>query len=223
MIISTRLLRCNRNVASINIGKRCRYLYQRSHYYRGGSKEGIKWLIPFSIASVGVAGVSYISGQDSKSSDDNNSDESSDQVQAKSKHDHPNERLMLAIDKSRQLITQIKEESGSPGISVAVSCNGRMVWTQGFGYSDIENQVPCTPETVMRIASISKPIRYTISYLQSVLSMVIMDELIICQAHTIIYSPHFHIDPKTRISCCRYYLQSCSIPILLLVDSFKLH
>lgn len=29
---------------------------------------------------------------------------------------------------------------------------------QGFGYADLENRVPCTPETVMRIASISKPL-----------------------------------------------------------------
>ncbi|EDV25757.1 uncharacterized protein TRIADDRAFT_12911, partial [Trichoplax adhaerens] len=63
-----------------------------------------------------------------------------------------------AIDQSRQLISQIKEESGSPGISIAVSCNGKMMWSEGFGVSDIENAVPCTPQTVMRIASISKPI-----------------------------------------------------------------
>lgn len=29
---------------------------------------------------------------------------------------------------------------------------------EGFGYADLENRVPCTPETVMRIASISKPL-----------------------------------------------------------------
>lgn len=29
---------------------------------------------------------------------------------------------------------------------------------QGFGYADLENRVLCTPETVMRIASISKPL-----------------------------------------------------------------
>ncbi len=28
----------------------------------------------------------------------------------------------------------------------------------GLGYSDIEHRTPCNPETVMRIASISKPI-----------------------------------------------------------------
>lgn len=28
----------------------------------------------------------------------------------------------------------------------------------GFGFSDLENGTPCTPDTVMKIASISKPI-----------------------------------------------------------------
>lgn len=28
----------------------------------------------------------------------------------------------------------------------------------GFGYADVENEVKCTPHTVMKIASISKPI-----------------------------------------------------------------
>ena len=36
------------------------------------------------------------------------------------------------------------------------------IFLVGFGYSDIENRTPCTPETVMRIASISKPISMTV-------------------------------------------------------------
>ena len=30
-----------------------------------------------------------------------------------------------------------------------------------MGYADVENRVPCTPDSVMRIASISKPITMT--------------------------------------------------------------
>ena len=47
---------------------------------------------------------------------------------------------------------------GIPGISAAVSVDGRTVWSKGYGYSDVENLVPCTPSSVMRIASISKPL-----------------------------------------------------------------
>ena len=45
-----------------------------------------------------------------------------------------------------------------PGISVAVSQNGKRVFDQGFGLSDVENQVGATPETVYRTASIAKPL-----------------------------------------------------------------
>ncbi|CAB4008947.1 Hypothetical predicted protein, partial [Paramuricea clavata] len=64
----------------------------------------------------------------------------------------------VLIGKARSLIKRFREESGSPGLAISVSVDGRTVWSEGFGYSDIENDVPCTPSTVMRIASISKPL-----------------------------------------------------------------
>ena len=65
------------------------------------------------------------------------------------------------LEKARSLIKRFKEESGSPGLAISVSVNGETVWSEGFGYSDVENDVPCTPNTVMRIASISKPLTAT--------------------------------------------------------------
>uniref|UniRef100_A0A8C5GI69 Beta-lactamase-related domain-containing protein n=1 Tax=Gouania willdenowi TaxID=441366 RepID=A0A8C5GI69_GOUWI len=47
---------------------------------------------------------------------------------------------------------------GAPGMVVGVSVDGAQVWSEGIGYADLENRVPCTPQTVMRIASISKPL-----------------------------------------------------------------
>ena len=67
----------------------------------------------------------------------------------------------MSIEKARSLIKRFKEESGSPGLAITVSRNGKVVWSEGFGYSDVENDVPCTPNTVMRIASISKPLTAT--------------------------------------------------------------
>nr|XP_058913723.1 serine beta-lactamase-like protein LACTB, mitochondrial isoform X4 [Kogia breviceps] len=61
-----------------------------------------------------------------------------------------------AIDRSRDLLHRIKDEVGAPGIVVGVSVDGKEVWSEGLGYADVENRVPCKPETVMRIASISK-------------------------------------------------------------------
>ncbi|XP_049761787.1 serine beta-lactamase-like protein LACTB, mitochondrial isoform X2 [Elephas maximus indicus] len=65
-------------------------------------------------------------------------------------------RFARAIKSSRDLLHRIKDEVGAPGIVVGVSVDGKEIWSEGLGYADVENRVPCKPETVMRIASISK-------------------------------------------------------------------
>jgi CubicO group peptidase (beta-lactamase class C family) len=45
-----------------------------------------------------------------------------------------------------------------PGVSVAFFENGRIVWTRGYGYADLEKKTPVTPETLFQAASISKPV-----------------------------------------------------------------
>ncbi|XP_037538836.1 serine beta-lactamase-like protein LACTB, mitochondrial [Nematolebias whitei] len=62
-----------------------------------------------------------------------------------------------AIKVSRDLLERIKAEVGAPGLVVGVSVDGDQVWSEGMGYADLENRVPCTSDTIMRIASISKP------------------------------------------------------------------
>ncbi|XP_052454012.1 serine beta-lactamase-like protein LACTB, mitochondrial isoform X1 [Carassius gibelio] len=68
-------------------------------------------------------------------------------------------RYSGAIDTSRGLLQRIKQdEVGAPGMVIGVSVDGSHVWCEGVGYADLENRVPCGPDTVMRIASISKPL-----------------------------------------------------------------
>ncbi|XP_063301975.1 serine beta-lactamase-like protein LACTB, mitochondrial [Pelobates fuscus] len=62
----------------------------------------------------------------------------------------------LAIERSRELLLRVKDEVGTPGIVVGVSVDGEAVWVEGLGFADVENRVPCTPESIMRVASISK-------------------------------------------------------------------
>ncbi|XP_056307766.1 serine beta-lactamase-like protein LACTB, mitochondrial isoform X2 [Danio aesculapii] len=70
-------------------------------------------------------------------------------------------KYTAAIEKSRDLLQRIKDEVGAPGMVVGVSVDGKTVWCEGLGYADLENRVPCGPDTVMRIASISKPLTAT--------------------------------------------------------------
>lgn len=61
-----------------------------------------------------------------------------------------------SIDGARKLIAAFREARHIPGISVAVGVRGRVVWSEGFGFADLEHRVPVTPETRFRIGSISK-------------------------------------------------------------------
>jgi CubicO group peptidase (beta-lactamase class C family) len=45
-----------------------------------------------------------------------------------------------------------------PGSTVAIAKNGKIIYSRGFGYSDINTRTKMTPDTLMRIASISKAI-----------------------------------------------------------------
>lgn len=42
------------------------------------------------------------------------------------------------------------------GVSVAVAKNGRTILAKGYGFADLENDVPATAETVFRIGSVTK-------------------------------------------------------------------
>ena len=57
-----------------------------------------------------------------------------------------------------KLITQEMSRQSIPGLSVAVGVGGEMSWSNGYGFSDLENFVPAKAATVYRLGSISKPI-----------------------------------------------------------------
>jgi CubicO group peptidase (beta-lactamase class C family) len=46
--------------------------------------------------------------------------------------------------------------SGQPAISMAIVKDQEIVWSRGFGYADAEEKIEATPETIYRIASITK-------------------------------------------------------------------
>ncbi|EEF57828.1 serine hydrolase domain-containing protein [Pedosphaera parvula] len=56
--------------------------------------------------------------------------------------------------------TQIRERIAPkvPGLSIAIGRDGKILWSEGFGYADLETKKPVTPQTLFRIGSISKPL-----------------------------------------------------------------
>ena len=58
---------------------------------------------------------------------------------------------------AREITNQFMAETGFPGIAVTVSIDGDVVWSEGFGYADVEQQVPVSPSlTRFRVGSTAK-------------------------------------------------------------------
>ena len=64
-------------------------------------------------------------------------------------------RYANAIEQGQKVALELVGR-GIPGVSVAVAVNGEIVWSDGFGYADLEERVPVWPSTRFRIGSISK-------------------------------------------------------------------
>ena len=66
-------------------------------------------------------------------------------------------RYAEAAQESRAQIAAVMTERNIPGLSVAVSIDGAVVWSEGFGYANLEQRTPVTTVTKFRIGSVSKP------------------------------------------------------------------
>ena len=55
-----------------------------------------------------------------------------------------------------KLVKKYQQEGNIPGLAVGVVKDGQPVYTKGFGHANLLNKTEVTPETVFRIASISK-------------------------------------------------------------------
>ena len=45
-----------------------------------------------------------------------------------------------------------------PGISAALADKDGVIWAEGFGWADLENRVPMSTQTKMRMGSVAKPL-----------------------------------------------------------------
>ncbi len=62
------------------------------------------------------------------------------------------------VARAREKVRAIREALEIPGLAVAVGVEGRLVWSQAFGYADRVRHVPATRTTRFRIGSVSKPL-----------------------------------------------------------------
>jgi CubicO group peptidase (beta-lactamase class C family) len=55
-----------------------------------------------------------------------------------------------------QSLDALRQQYRIPGLSAAIVNDGRIVWERGYGFQDIGNGIPATPDTPYRIASLTK-------------------------------------------------------------------
>ena len=67
----------------------------------------------------------------------------------------PSPKWADAVEQGRQIVRAGLTEQNLPGLSVAVGVGGDIVWAEGFGWADLENQVPVAPDTRFRIGTAS--------------------------------------------------------------------
>ena len=60
------------------------------------------------------------------------------------------------VERFRQHLETHRERLKIPGLSAAILEDGELLWTQGFGFADVERRLPATPDTVYQIASVTK-------------------------------------------------------------------
>jgi CubicO group peptidase (beta-lactamase class C family) len=73
--------------------------------------------------------------------------------------------VRILHDRDPAVLARLSDDAraalGTPGLSAAIVVGEAVVWAQGFGLADVEQNAPVRPESVFRIASISKPITAT--------------------------------------------------------------
>ena len=71
-------------------------------------------------------------------------------------HSTPLPKWAGAVEEARKGVRASLTEQNLPGLSVAVGAGGDIVWAEGFGWADLENQVKVAPDTRFRIGTASK-------------------------------------------------------------------
>ena len=62
----------------------------------------------------------------------------------------------VSRDQLLDYMEQVRNENDLPGMSVAVAVDGEIVFSEGVGHAELDNQVPATGRTVHNVGSVSK-------------------------------------------------------------------
>ncbi len=84
-------------------------------------------------------------------------------------------------------INKVIDDWNAPGMAVAIVKDGELVFGEGFGYRNIQNKLPVTPQSLFAIASCSK------AFTTTAIAMLVEDGLIDWDAPVRDYLPEFRM------------------------------
>lgn len=98
------------------------------------------------------------------------------------------EEVAGLIEPYRQALPQRMQAEKIPGLAIAVVDDQRILWAEGFGYTDWNHQTPVTADTLFSIQSMSKSFTATAVMFAAQDGLVNLDEPITT------YLPDFHVN-----------------------------
>jgi CubicO group peptidase (beta-lactamase class C family) len=72
------------------------------------------------------------------------------------------ERAQAALEGFPEVAEKAREAFNAPGLAISVIVGGQVVFSEGYGYRDLENELPMTPDTLFAIGSTTKAMTATL-------------------------------------------------------------
>jgi len=136
--------------------------------------------------------------------------------------------LATLIDEFRTSVPKLMKKARIPGVAIALFDRKGILWTEGFGTTDLKRKIPVTPDTLFHIGSISK------TFTATAVLLAVQDGLLDLDEPITTYLPNFKVysryeaNPEQKITL-RHLLSHCAgIPhetsgcnMLEVTDSFE--
>src|SRR5262245_52483241 len=65
------------------------------------------------------------------------------------------------LDRFEKQVEDLRRLLVIPGLSAVILKDQKVIWAKGFGFADLEKQVPATPNTLYHVASLTKTLAAT--------------------------------------------------------------
>ncbi|MFC2168615.1 serine hydrolase domain-containing protein, partial [Acidobacteriota bacterium] len=95
------------------------------------------------------------------------------------------------LEKLSEILEQKRQENHIPGMALAVVKDGNIIFTQGFGWADIEKREPMTPNHVFAIGSASK------AFTTTLIGMMVDEGRMTWDDPLTRFLPYFTMKPKS--------------------------